>query len=351
MQLQSAQWQQFNPTTFFGLMKRFSTIGHWLSLSRRCVWLRFLAACYLGVAVSFASDPFSIVVIPDTQGYVREDWGKLEMFDAQTHWILKNREAMGIRAVLHVGDITNNNSPSEWERAKSSLSGLNGAVTWLPAVGNHDIGYAGPEHSLIDDYFPESDLALSPGWGGKMLGENCYWAEFEQAGQKYLLLSLNFGPSDKMLAWADGVIEGHPDHKVILVTHEYVTPEGTLSSAKSKKNATFYGKHTDGSARNPGQAVWEKHVRKHKNYFMVVCGHYDGLGARNEMKGDHGNTVHQMMSNYQYSARGGNGYLRVLRFVPAEGKCEVTTYSPYLKESMTDEKNQFTLDLTRSFFE
>lgn len=324
---------------------------HPLRSRREKPYIVLFAAFLFSLTAVLAGMPFSLVVLPDTQNYMREDWGKLEMFDAQTKWIVENMEPMKIRAVLHVGDITNNNSPSEWERAKSCLSRLNGAITWLPAVGNHDIGYAGPEQSLIDEYFPESDLSRSPGWGGKMPGGNCYWAEFEEGGKKYLLLSLDLGPSDKMLEWADGIVEAHPDHKVIMVTHEYVTPEGVLSSGKSRKNATFYGKHPDGSPRNTGQEVWDKHVRKHKNYSMVVCGHYDGLGARNEMKGGNGNSVHQMMSNYQYSSRGGNGFLRILKFVPSEGTCEVTTYSPYLSESMTDEKNQFTLDLSKSFFE
>jgi hypothetical protein len=316
----------------------------------KSLFLFCLVGAFLSLSVVAADQPFVVVVIPDSQGYVREDWGKLEMFDAQTKWIADNIGPMNIRAVLHVGDITNNNSPSEWERAKSSLSPLNGLVTWLPCVGNHDFGYAGPAHSLISEYFPESDLSRSPGWGGKMPDENCYWAEFEEGGKKYLLLSLNFGPSDKMLAWADEIIESRPDHRVIMVTHEYVSKDGSLSTKETKKNASFYGKHTDGSRRNTGQEVWDKHVRKHKNYLMVVCGHYDGLAARNEMKGDHGNIVHQMMSNYQYSPRGGNGYLRVLKFLPSENRCEATTFSPFLGESMTDSQNQFSVDLANSAF-
>lgn len=314
-------------------------------------FLGSVAWVIFSASILSAGQPFVVVVLPDTQNYVREDWGKLEMFDAQTKWIIDNSGPMNIRAVLHAGDITNNNSPSEWTRAKTALSPLNGLITWLPCVGNHDIGYAGPAHSLIAEFFPESDLSRSPGWGGKMPDENCYWAEFEEQGEKYLLLSLNFGPSDKMLAWADEIIQSHPDHKVIMVTHEYVAKDGSLSTKETKKNASAYGKHTDGSSRNTGQEVWDKHVRKHKNYFMVVCGHYDGLAARNEMKGDHGNTVHQMMSNYQYSARGGNGYLRILKFLPSEGRCEVTTFSPFLGESMSDDQNQFSLDLTKSFLE
>ena len=311
------------------------------------LWLATFLIGLMQSAIALSSEPFAIVVLPDTQNYVRQDWGDISKFSSQTEWIKQNAEKLNIRAVIHVGDITNKNSPAEWQRAKTCMDTLTGFIPWVPCVGNHDIGHEGPEHSLISEFFPESELSQSPGWGGKMPGHDCYWYVFKGGGVDYLILSLNLGPSDEMLAWADGVIAAHPDHKVIMVTHEYVAADGSLSTSQTKKNATAYGKHTDGSTRNTGAEVWDKHVRKHKNYLMVVNGHYNGIAARNEMKGDAGNTVHQMMSNYQYSAGGGNGFMRILKFLPAEKKCEVTTFSPHKGEGMTDEANQFSLDLSK----
>jgi hypothetical protein len=292
----------------------------------------------------FAAEPFTVVVLPDTQNYVKYD-GAEKKFSAQTEWIKENLEKLNIRAVIHEGDVTDDNSSGQWEKAKACLATLNGVIAWVPCVGNHDIGHAGPPQSQISAYFPEAELAKAAGWGGKMPEADCFWYEFEGAGQKYLILSLNLGPSDAMLAWADGIVASHPDHKVIMVTHEYVGADGKLSTKETKKNATAYGKHCDGATRNTGQEIWDKHVRKHKNYFMVLNGHYNGIAARNEMKGDNGNSVHQMMANYQYSTGGGNGFLRILRFLPDEKKCTVETYSPFTGAYWKDEANEFSLDL------
>jgi len=292
-----------------------------------------------------AAEPFSVIVLPDTQNYVKGE-GAAEKFLAQTKWIKENVKALNIKAVIHEGDITDDNSPGQWAKAKASLALLDGVIAWVPCVGNHDIGHNGPATSLLSEYFPEAELAKARGWGGKMPGADCFWYEFEGGGQSYLILSLNLGPSDAMLEWADGIIASHPDHQVIMVTHEYVGKDGALSTKDTTKNATAYGKHADGSSRNPGQDVWEKHVRKHKNYLMVLNGHYDGIAARNAMKGDHGNTVHQMMANYQYSPGGGNGFLRILRFLPDEKTCHVETYSPFLDERLGDDANTFRLDVS-----
>ena len=43
-------------------------------------------------------------------------------------------------------------------------------------------------------------------------------------------------------------------------------------------------------------------------------------------------------------ASGGEGWLRVLRFVPAEDKVYVQTYSPWLNRFEADADSEFTLD-------
>ena len=44
-------------------------------------------------------------------------------------------------------------------------------------------------------------------------------------------------------------------------------------------------------------------------------------------------TIHILMADYQDFPNGGNGYLRILRFSPADDKIYATTYSPYLDAS------------------
>ncbi len=49
------------------------------------------------------------------------------------------------------------------------------------------------------------------------------------------------------------------------------------------------------------------------------------------------------MSDYQDYPDGGNGYLRTMRFSPANDRIYVETYSPYIPGSLSDAANQFDL--------
>ncbi|MEI6034228.1 MAG: metallophosphoesterase [Verrucomicrobiae bacterium] len=293
-----------------------------------------------------AAAPFTVIVLPDTQNYVKYEGAEKKLF-AQAQWIKDNREKLNIKFVIHEGDMTDDNSPGQWEKAREAIKVLDGVVPYAPCVGNHDAGHNGPKTSLLTEYFKPSELEKLPGWGGKMPEDDCFWFRFDAGAEKFLVLSLGLGPSDAMLKWADQIIESHPGYKVLMATHEYVGKDGNLSGKDTKKNAAAYGLHRDGSPRNTGAQIWDKHVRKHAGYQMVFCGHYDGIAARNSMKGDSGNTVHQMMANYQYFEGGGNGFLRILRFLPAEKKCVVQTYSPFVDKYLKDDQNEFSLDLAQ----
>ena len=59
--------------------------------------------------------------------------------------------------------------------------------------------------------------------------------------------------------------------------------------------------------------------------------------------GDHGNTVHQIMADYESLRGGGSGYLRLVEFQPDGTSVQFRTYSPVLDQYLTDDANQFTL--------
>ncbi len=306
----------------------------------KALFLAFL----LPAPVSFSQETkgsFSIIVLPDTQNYVKYP-GAEKKFASQTKWISDNKDTLNIEFVVHEGDITDNNSEEQWEKAKECMKTLDGIVPYAICVGNHDIGHSAPKGvSLIEEYFPESSFEGSPCWGGKMPGQNCFWHKFKAGKNKFLVVSLDLGASDKMLEWADGILAANKDRKAILVTHELLDQDGKLSNKDTKKNATAYGQHLDGSPRNTGEEIWKKHIAKHKNYILALCGHYNGIASRTEMKGDNGNTVHIVMANYQYSEGGGNGFLRIMKFDQDAVQCDVSTYSPFLDKFWKDEKNDF----------
>ena len=79
---------------------------------------------------------------------------------------------------------------------------------------------------------------------------------------------------------------------------------------------------------------------------MTLNGHVlgDGLGYLASIT-DQGNVCHQMLSNYQFRQLGGEGYLRLLEFLPDGKTVNVFTYSP-LYDTLLDEADQnFTIEL------
>ena len=70
------------------------------------------------MAVSASAEDFTIIVLPDTQNYScgASCGSSSAIFEAQTQWIVDNREALNIVYVAHEGDIV--------EHATNLLSGI-----------------------------------------------------------------------------------------------------------------------------------------------------------------------------------------------------------------------------------
>jgi hypothetical protein len=300
---------------------------------------------------SCKEDSFKIVLLPDTQQYAEL---YPEIFYAQTRWIAENSDSIAF--VLHQGDITNHNTPEEWEVAGGAMKLLDGKVPYVLCIGNHDMGTRGTADVRNTDpfntAFPYEKYSKDPGFGGtyevgKM--ENV-WYTFKAGGINWLVISLEFGPRDRILEWASEVIEMHPSHKVMINTHAYMYCDDTRMSAdRGHRWLPRYaglGKETGAEAVNNGEQIWEKLVSLHSNILMVVSGHVldDGVGTL-VSEGKHGNKVYQMLANYQAavkgSVNGGNGFLRILTIDPAAGRISVRTYSPYIDEYKTEPSQQF----------
>ena len=155
----------------------------------------------------------------------------------------------------------------------------------------------------------------------------------EAAGMKFRVISLEFAPRDETLEWAAEVARKHADHRIIVATHCYMRPNG-----RDTRCATDY--KVEG---NSGEQMWRKLIRKQPNIFLVASGHVLGVGLQ-ESTNDAGGKVIEMLTDYQGLPNGGDGWLRTLRFVPAENKIYVKAYSPLLKETKEDAKHTFTLD-------
>jgi hypothetical protein len=283
-------------------------------------------------------------VIPDTENYL----GNIaypELFSAQTKWISRNADKLSIKFVLHLGDIVGNNTEEEWDLANEIIGVLDELVPYGLVVGDHDLGPGGRaanrQTPLFDRYFSPKRFAGRKWYGGNFGGSNQYSFQFFEAGKlRFMVVCLSFGPTDEALKWAGELVARHPDHRVIVATHCYMDADDTRVGKQDRGNPKTYG-----CKGNDGEEIWEKFASRHKNIFLVLSGHVrdDGLG-RLSSAGKHGNTVHQLLANYEMQRDGGDGWLRILRFSPKENKILIRTYTPWRRKYAADEQNQFELD-------
>jgi len=297
------------------------------------------------VRVDAAKDEFSLLVVPDTQRCANLH---PEILRAQFAWIRDAVAPLHVKYVLQVGDLTDDNSPREWAVVDEVFSLLDGVVPYLVVPGNHDLDdlrRKGNDHlhgtSSFNAVFSPQRFAGRSGWGGHLAPrmDNSY-GYFRAGAQEFLVLGLEFGPTDETLAWADAVVRRHEKHKVIVITHAYLNEDEKRLAPGHQWNPKKYN-----PAWNDGEDMWQKFVRRHGNIAMVLSGHVKGDGAGLLIsKGDAGNPVIQMVANYQHFKEGGQGHLRILRFRPREQKLDVFTYSPWTAKFREEADQRFTLE-------
>lgn len=299
----------------------------------------------------FVEGSWTIAVLPDTQVYAMRH---PEHFAAQTRWIAENRDERDIRFVLHLGDVTNNNDEEQWAHARAAMETLNGAVDYAIAPGNHDYGpngNAADRTTLFNHFFPYEEQASRATFGGAFAegALDNTWHEFEVAETPWLVLALEWGPREEVVAWANEVMAAHPEHRAILITHAYMHFDETRYDWAERGRDQSWNPHAYGTAEGPGgvhdgQELWDELVSKHAGFHMTLNGHVlgDGLG-RLSSKGAGEHEVHQMLVNYQMKREGGEGFMRLLEFLPDGETVNVRAWSPVTGEYRTDPQNQFVL--------
>lgn len=285
-----------------------------------------------------------LVVLPDTQYYSSR---RPDIFHAQTDWVARHEASLNVAGVLHVGDLVDNpGDPVQWEVANSAMRRLDEArVPYVVVPGNHDTGAA--REGLMGRYFSPRNMPWIAGTASPDEVSNSY-ALIDVGARKWVIVGLEFGPRDDVLAWAGEVLRTYRSLPAVVVTHAYLHVDGSrydyaargLSQAFAPR---MYGYTTD-QGINDGEDVWRKLVSPNLNVLLVFCGHDPGIARLTSVRG--GAPVHQVLSDYQWSDElGGSGYLRLLTFDYDRREVVVETYSPYLDRYLTDDANQFTLDL------
>ena len=282
----------------------------------------------------FHSDhAFSIAFVGDPQYISTGDFflgtKKMKQLFASIADTAKERK---LKHVFILGDLTDmgyqndanlawrHNDPpltGEWENAKEAVLQLNQArIPYSLVRGNHD-------DYMIDDYFnvPEYTDQFK-GCGGFFSDSDAkhptlreknnpegyvYWSAVtgyhresivnsyktvEICGIKYLFVTVDFNPTEKVFEWLDGILGEYPDHLAIVATHSFINKKAEIRTSEKGDTMFPFGFTAD--------KLWKTVLKKHKNLIMVACGHVDALNPVCRVEtGDHGNKVHIFMINPQ----------------------------------------------------
>lgn len=302
----------------------------------------------------------SIILLPDPQTYTKFDTNQ-PLFDLMTAWTAANLDRLNVQAVLCTGDLVEQNeylvpdnvngnqtSTQQWRAASQAFAKLDGKVPYMICGGNHDYGYTRSENRLcrFPEYFP---VERNPQWKGCLVSvcnnafgvptlENAAFEVAMPGWSKLLVIATEFAPRDEVLQWTHKLCtsEKYAGHTAILLTHSYLDWEGR----RIQKEPYLV------SPANYGEAIWQKLVSVTPNLRLVVCGHWcldddhrHNVGQRTD-KNQAGKTVFQMMFNAQtagggWHGNGGDGWLRILEFLPDGKTIQVKTYSPLFGISPT----------------
>ncbi|HRP58643.1 metallophosphoesterase [Agriterribacter sp.] len=311
------------------------------------------------------SDPnsWSVIMLPDPQTYQKFERNQ-PLFELMTAWISENIDKLNIQLVVCTGDLVEQNeminpngktvnqaSKQQWASVARAFGRLDGKVPYVLAAGNHDYGYSniGVRRSNYNTYFPvdknfkTQKLIREAGLNAEGIPtmENAAFEFTSPQGRKFLLLTLEFAPRDTIIAWAKKVTaqEQYKNHTGIILTHSY------LNSANEQIEKENYN-ITDG---NYGAAIWRKLVQPSTNIQLVFSGHIGKpddarghVGFRTD-KNAAGKKVNQMVFNAQamgggWYGNGGDGWLRILEFLPDGKTVKVKTFSPFFAISPTTQQ-------------
>lgn len=297
----------------------------------------------------FVPGSWTLAVMPDTQVYSLRYPG---LFVAQAQWIIQNRKRLNIQYALQLGDITNNNTIREWQRAREALLPMYGQVPLALCTGNHDYGPNGDASTRdthFNKYFPLDEAKTQPTFGGTMTPdslENSYHL-FTAGNVDWIIIALEWSPRDEVVAWANEVMNKHDKRRGILITHAYMNFNDLRYDRNDKEHTQQWNPHeyrTPGS-KNDGEELWQKLVRKH-DFAIVHNGHVlrDGTGYL-ASKTDKGRTCHQILANYQMRNLGGEAYTRLMEFRPDGKSVQVKTYSPLYDWYLLARDQQFAFAL------
>lgn len=294
--------------------------------------------------LSSSNYDYTFAWITDTQFNVESD---PRIFKSQIDWIKNNVNEKSIEYVFHTGDIVNRTfEEKQWELADQYMGVLdNNDIPYGVLAGNHDIGQGyilDFDYSYFYKYFGEDRFDGKPYFGNSYKNNRGHYDLITVNGNDYIMVYMGWGDGDlnpnwlnEDIEWMNDVLAAYPNRKAILNFHKYVHSNGQLEPANADQ-------------------IFEEVVVPNENVAMVLSGHYTGSELLTSEIDDNGDgtpdrKVYQILSNYQGTAEGGAGYMKLLNFNTLDDKVYMETYSPYMDDFDPENKlpgtGEFILDL------
>jgi hypothetical protein len=274
-----------------------------------------------------APKPFRIVLIPDTQYYTED---APSTYNAQTKWIIEQPDVV---FAIHLGDITDDNTVTQWSFAKTAHATLKRKpMPYSVIPGNHDyphdsdadVTWTGSRNTeRYNLNFGPAELQFTgSAWKASFPTDknDNNLSQFEAEGLRFMVIGLEMAPRKDAMCWADSVIRAHPDRRTIVTTHCYQNDDGSYQDCD--QGYRFTGAD--------GAVLWEELIERHSNIFAALSGHVNGAAHR-VRTGLLGNPVHEILTDYQREERddenNGQGWLRHMKFSPDQNLVQVRPYS------------------------
>ncbi len=312
-----------------------------------------IVCCLAGLLLASpaAAEPFVFVALPDTQVYaenrlpdgrfpaVTDTRGTGAIFFDQTEWIVDNAASLGIRYVGHLGDIVQDgNDLAEWALARDAMHRLLDAD--LPhgtVMGNHDDNH-GPDYQRnYLDHFGPGVFAGRPWYTASSPGGGANLQLLEHQHRKIGFLNFSIDHPQAEIDWATSIVEANPDTIFIIGTHRYLYDFKIAGGRYSEEVSTPFGNITlpggpvDGVVDpNTAQELFDEFVTQHPNILMIHAGHFHAEWLRLDGQNGAAQTVLQILTDYQSTRNGGDGWLRIYELDFENDTFRYDTYSPTL---------------------
>ena len=277
---------------------------------------------------NLSQDIYSFIHISDTQystalaPYV---------FQEQCEYIAQNRDLLNIRFVAHTGDIIDC-APLEnqWLNAKCCINILeNAEIPKQIIAGNHDIGTEQNYREFLSWFGADTYINNYTAMYSYNNGEALVQLVDAGNGHIWMFAGTGWNPTEHALKWVASVMAEHTDCPAVIMTHDYLNVDGTISTV--------------------GRRIASYLVDPFPNARIVLCGHNHAYATNVSAYDDNRDgiidrRVYAMLADFQADGNQETGKFRILTVSEPEGLIYVRTYSTQTDSYIKDDAFAIKMD-------